>query len=60
MEAIKSMVSLEKYGIKDVVDTIYNPSYDLLYNEEINTNLKGFEKGQISDPRNQIPGLLHC
>lgn len=49
MEAIKSMVSLEKYGITDVADTIYNPTYDFLYNEEINPSLRGYEKGQISE-----------
>ncbi|MCU4175281.1 phosphoenolpyruvate carboxykinase (ATP) [Marinilabiliaceae bacterium N1Y90] len=43
------MVNLEKYGITDVADTIYNPTYDFLYNEEINPNLQGYEKGQISE-----------
>mgnify|MGYP000338695781 CR=1 FL=1 len=36
-------VSLEKYGIKDVIEVVYNPSYDFLYNEELSPELKGFE-----------------
>ena len=42
-------ISLEKYGIKNVTEIVYNPSYDLLYNEELNDNLKGYEKGQLTE-----------
>lgn len=42
-------ISLEKYGIKDVVEIVYNPSYDLLYKEEIKSDLQGFEKGQVTE-----------
>ena len=42
-------ISLEKYGIKNIKNIIYNPSFELLYNEEINSNLVGFEKGQLSE-----------
>lgn len=42
-------IALEKYGIKNAEEIIYNPSYDLLYNEELNADLKGFEKGQLSE-----------
>ena len=42
-------ISLEKYGIKNVTEIIYNPSYDLLYNEELNDNLQGYEKGQLTE-----------
>ena len=31
-----SKVDLSKYGIKDVKEIIYNPSYEFLYEEEIN------------------------
>jgi len=44
-----STISLEKYGIKDVAEIIYNPSYDYLYNEELSSDLKGFEKGQLTE-----------
>ena len=42
-------ISLEKYGIKNVQEIIYNPSYDFLYNEELSPSLQGFEKGQLSE-----------
>jgi phosphoenolpyruvate carboxykinase (ATP) len=42
-------ISLEKYGIKNVTEIVYNPSYDLLYNEELNDNLQGYEKGQLTE-----------
>lgn len=42
-------ISLEKYGIKNVEEIVYNPSYDLLYDEELNPNLVGFERGQLSE-----------
>ncbi|MDY0090345.1 MAG: phosphoenolpyruvate carboxykinase (ATP) [Flavobacteriaceae bacterium] len=42
-------ISLEKYGIKNVREIIYNPSYEYLYNEELNPNLTGFEKGQLTE-----------
>ena len=42
-------ISLEKYGIKNTENIIYNPSYESLYNEELNPNLEGFEKGQLSE-----------
>ena len=42
-------ISLGKYGIKNSENIIYNPSFELLYNEELNSNLEGFEKGQLSE-----------
>jgi phosphoenolpyruvate carboxykinase (ATP) len=42
-------ISLEKYGIKNVTEIVYNPTYDLLYNEELNYNLQGYEKGQLTE-----------
>lgn len=42
-------ISLEKYGIKDVTEVVYNPSYDFLYNEELSSNLQGFERGALSE-----------
>lgn len=42
-------ISLEKYGIKNVQEIIYNPSYEFLYQEELNSNLEGYEKGQLSE-----------
>ena len=42
-------ISLEKYGIKNVKEIVYNPSYDLLYGEELSDNLQGYEKGQLTE-----------
>jgi phosphoenolpyruvate carboxykinase (ATP) len=46
---ITKSISLEKYGIFNVSEIIYNPSYDYLYNEELNPALEGFERGQLSE-----------
>ena len=46
---ITKSISLEKYGIVNVLEIIYNPSYDYLYNEELNPVLEGFERGQLSE-----------
>ena len=46
---ITKSIALEKYGINNVTEIIYNPSYDFLYNEELNTSLAGYERGQLSD-----------
>lgn len=42
-------ISLEKYGIQNVSEIVYNPSYDNLYDAELSSSLKGFEKGQLSE-----------
>jgi phosphoenolpyruvate carboxykinase (ATP) len=46
---ITKSISLENYGIVNVSEIIYNPSYDYLYNEELSPVLEGFEKGQLSE-----------
>lgn len=46
---ITKSIALEKYGIVNVAEVIYNPSYDFLYNEELSPALKGYEKGQLSE-----------
>lgn len=46
---ITKSISLQKYGIKNTLEIIHNPSYDFLYNEELNQNLTGFEKGQLTE-----------
>jgi len=37
--------ALTSYGIKDVKEIYYNPSYEELYKDEMNPALTGFEKG---------------
>lgn len=46
---ITKSISLEKYGIKNCVETIYNPSFEQLYKDELDSNLNGFEKGQLTE-----------
>ncbi len=40
---------LVKYGIQDVTEIVYNPSYDLLFEEETKPGLSTFEKGTITN-----------
>ncbi len=42
-------IDLSKYGIKDVKEVLYNPSYEVLYNEETRPELTGFDKGQVTE-----------
>jgi phosphoenolpyruvate carboxykinase (ATP) len=44
-----AQVDLSQYGIKDVKEVIYNPSYDQLFKDETNPELQGFEKGQVTE-----------
>ena len=46
---ITKSISLEKYGIKNVHDIVYNPSFEFLYNEELKPSLEGFEKGKLTE-----------
>ena len=46
---VTKSISLEKYGIKDPKEIIYNPSFEFLYKEELNPNLKGYERGQLTE-----------
>jgi len=46
---ITKSISLDKYGIKNVTEIIHNPSFEKLYNDELNPNLEGYEKGQLSE-----------
>jgi phosphoenolpyruvate carboxykinase (ATP) len=42
-------ISLEKYGIKDAAEVVYNPSFEFLYQEELKSTLTGYEKGQLTE-----------
>ena len=44
-----SALDLTKYGIKDVKEVVYNPSYDELFKAETDPSLEGFEKGQATE-----------
>ena len=51
---------LKKYGINNVTEVIYNPSYEQLFKEEMNPNLEGYEKGQLTelDAVNVMTGIF--
>ena len=42
-------IDLSKYGITGVTEVLYNPSYEVLYNEETKPGLEGYEKGQVTE-----------
>lgn len=44
-----SPIELAKYGISNVSEVIYNPSFQDLYNYEMDPSLEGFEKGVLTD-----------
>ena len=44
-----SKIDLTKYGITGTTEIVHNPSYEMLFEEETNPNLEGFDKGQVSE-----------
>ena len=42
-------LDLSQYGIKDVKEVVYNPSYEELYKAETDPSLEGFEKGTVTE-----------
>ena len=40
---------LEKYGITGTTEVLYNPTYEVLFNEETKAGLEGFEVGQETE-----------
>ena len=42
-------IDLTKYGITDVKEIVYNPSYEKLFEEEMDPSLEGFDKGQLTE-----------
>ena len=42
-------IDLSKYGITDVQEIVYNPSYEMLFEEETKPELEGFDKGQVTE-----------
>ena len=47
--SMANAISLEKYGITNTPEVIYNPSYEQLFEDEMDPALHGFEKGQLSN-----------
>ena len=46
---IKMAIDLKAYGITGTKEIVYNPSYELLFKEEMNPALTGYEKGQLTE-----------
>ena len=42
-------LDLSKYGITGTTEVLYNPSYEVLFNEETQESLTGFDKGQVTE-----------
>ena len=42
-------INLNKYGISGTTEIVYNPSYEMLFEEETKPELEGFDKGQVSE-----------
>ena len=42
-------INLRKYGINGVKEVLYNPTYEVLFNEETKPGLEGFDKGQVTE-----------
>ena len=49
MTAVHSSIDLSLYGIKDVAEIVYNPSYELLFTEETKEGLSGYDKGVVTE-----------
>ncbi|WNC72579.1 phosphoenolpyruvate carboxykinase (ATP) [Thalassotalea psychrophila] len=41
-------IDLSQYGINQTAEIVYNPSYELLFEEETKASLEGYEKGTIT------------
>ena len=50
---ITKSISLEKYGIKNPTEIIYNPSYEFLYKEEIDPHLNSDDFNFIKNSINK-------
>ena len=44
-----SKIDLSKYGITGATEIVYNPSYDTLYNDELDPKLTGYERGKLTE-----------
>ena len=44
-----AIMNLEKYGITGATEIVCNPSYELLFEEEMKEGLEGYEKAQLTE-----------
>ena len=55
-----AQVDLTKYGITGTTEIVYNPSYELLFEEETKAGLEGYEGGKVTelDTVNVMTGIF--
>ena len=53
-------LDLTQYGINDVAEIIYNPSYETIFAEETKEGLEGYDVGQVTelDAVNVMTGIF--
>ena len=53
-------IDLTKYGITGTTEIVYNPSYEMLFEEETKEGLTGYEVGQLTelDTINVMTGIF--
>ena len=53
-------IDLTKYGITGTTEIVYNPSYELLFEEETKAGLTGYEVGKVTelDTVNVMTGIF--
>ena len=49
IKEIKMAIDLKAYGITGTKEIVYNPSNELLFKEEMNPSLTGYDKGQLTE-----------
>ncbi|GLX83956.1 phosphoenolpyruvate carboxykinase [ATP] [Thalassotalea loyana] len=49
MSTVAKTIDLTQYGITNVSEVVYNPSYDLLFEEETKSSLEGYDKGYVTE-----------
>ena len=49
VECAMANIDLTQYGITGTTEIVHNPSYEMLFEEETNPNLEGYDKGQVSE-----------
>ena len=42
-------INLSKYGITGATEILHNPSFEFLFEEEMNPELTGYDKGQLTE-----------
>ena len=44
-----SKIDLQQYGITGTTEILYNPSYEVLFEEEMKPELTGYDKGVLTE-----------